>query len=295
MDETLSSLLDLQRCIHRFQVETLESDPDLSDMARVEFSLGGDLLDLHFHGDSHDDFPTEAAEFGDDGLNYPLIAFLTWLGEPDHAARVRSLRFSGPDEGANGIKAWEFTRLLASDVSFVNLHHLEVGLTDPGDHNLSVVSSQEDFFSEGGVIAALLARMPILDTLIVPSAPDADFFTGHEHPLRRLRSQCGLAHQGFIANLARSSRFPELVVLDHAEIHDQRTVRDADPTELAALFTGFDDFRELMLSPAGRRIAHLTLRGTLLSQAELQELQSLRPDLQLLHIPQQGSHYVSQL
>ena len=295
MNEILSGLMDLQIRIHRFQVETLDADPGVEDLARVEFSPGGDLLDLHFLGDAHDDFPDEAAEFTDDGLNYPLIAFLTWLGEPGHAERVRSLRFSGPDEGANGLKAWEFTRLLAADVSFPNLMHLGVELTDAGDHNLSVISSPGDPWSEGGTIASLLARMPALTSLTVPSAPDEEFFDGPEHPLARLRLQCGTTHQGFISNLAGSARFPALVTLDHAEVHDVATVRDANEAELAELFTSPEDFRALMVSPAGRRISHLTLRGTRLSPAGLRELNDLNPSLQLLHVPQEAGRYVSHL
>lgn len=295
MDEILAGLLDLQTRIHRFQAETLEIDDAYEEVARVGFSRAGDLLDLHFHGDSHDDVPDEAAEITDDGVNYPLVAFLTWLSEPGHAERVRSLEFSGPDEGANGIRAWEFTRLLLADVTFPHLVHLGVGLTDAGDHNLSLISSQEDPCSEGGTIARLLGMMPAMESLVVPSAPDENFFDGPEHPLARLRLQCGTAHQGFIANLADSARFPGLVTLDHAEVHDIATVRDADDAELAGLFTSPEDFRALVVSPAGRRISHLTLRGTRLGPADLRELHELNPSLQLLHVPQEAGRYVSHL
>ncbi|MDO5066645.1 MAG: hypothetical protein Q4D96_05155 [Propionibacteriaceae bacterium] len=296
MNETLASLLDLQARIHRFQVDTLEADPDIEDLARVEFSLGGELLDLRFHGECHDDFPDREAGIDDDETNYPLIAFMTWLCEPGNAERVRSLRFDGPDEGANGVKAWEFIRLLASDVVLPRLLRFEVGLTDPGDHNLSLISAGADFdHDEGGAVAALLGRMPALRELTVPSAPNAAFFDGPPHPLMQLRLQCGIAHQGFIANLSRSSRFPDLVALDHAEWYDLLTLRAADEAELAGLFTGLEDFSALLGSRAGRRIRHLKLRGTRLSQAELQALQAQAPRLQLLHIPQEGSRYISHL
>jgi hypothetical protein len=43
----------------------------------------------------------------------------------------------------------------------------------PGDHNHPVLGCG---YEEGGMIARLLDRMPNLEELTVPSAPDASFF-----------------------------------------------------------------------------------------------------------------------
>lgn len=291
MTDVIQSLLQLQEAIHRFEVETLGLDPDWGG-ARVEFCMAGELLDLAFHGDCFDEFPDEPPGMDEDS-NYPLAAFLDWLAEPAHAGQVRSLRFSGPDEGGNGVKPWTFDRLLNRDVVFERLRHFEVGLTDGADHNLSVIASAEDWFSEGGTTAALLGRMPTLRSMIVPSAPNEEFFDGPPHPLSSLRLQCGLAHENVITNLARSSRFPELRELDHTEVHHSGRISEASAEELRELFTDVEVFEELVCSPTGRRLSRLVLRGTTLTEEQLGSLHRASPGLQLLHVPQEHGHHIS--
>ncbi len=291
MTSILSPLLDLQARIHQFQAETLDMDPTIDNeyLAKVEFSLSDGLLDVRFHGDSYDEFPQQPADITDDEANFPLAAFLTWLSLPEHAQRIRSLRFSAPDEGANGIKAWDFSRLLATDVAFPALRHFEVGLTDGGDHNTSIISSQQDFYSEAGTIAALLIRMPALAALILPSAPNRNFTEGPRHGLSRLRIQCGMSHEGFIGNLAASSRFCELATLDYTENPGSAMMDGAEDYERGA---SFEDFQALVDSPAGRRLSRLILRGTCLTATELQALADLNPALQILHIPLEAARYI---
>lgn len=296
MDAIVASALELQRNIAEFQ-DFLYGEEHLAAVPgpRVEFSIAAGGLDLSYFGDPFDDDPSAEADIEDDGLNYPLVAFLDWLSHPEHAAVVRSLRFCGPDEGANGLRAWQFARLVNADVEFPRLHSFDVQLTDPGDHNMSVIASPDDDYAEDGTLAALLGMMPALQYLAAPSSPDVSFFDGDSHPLQSLRIQSGVAHQGFVSNFAGSSRFPELRAVDYAEVYDYIDLLRADEDELTERFTSFADFERLLASAAGRRIEHFTVRGTRLSVEELKALQAFNPDLQLLYVPVDGSRYISHL
>jgi hypothetical protein len=46
------------------------------------------------------------------------------LSLPEVASRVASLTFDGPDEGANGTRDWDFSWLLAQEVTFPELEQL---------------------------------------------------------------------------------------------------------------------------------------------------------------------------
>lgn len=296
MDTIVASVLELQRNIAEFQ-DLLFGEEHMATVPgpRVEFSIAAGGLDLSYFGDPFDDDPSVKVDIEDDDLNYPLVAFLNWLSQPEHAAAVRSLRFCGPDEGANGLRAWQFARLVNAGVEFPRLHSFDVQLTDPGDHNMSAIASADDDYAEGGTLAALLGMMPALQYLAAPSAPNASFFDGDSHPLQSLRVQSGVAHQGFISHFAHSSRFPELGVVDYAEVYDYMDLLHADEDELAERFTSFADFERLVTSAAGRHIEHFTVRGTRLSVEELKALQALNPNLQLLYVPVDGSRYISHL
>lgn len=287
------SLLALQRRLaeHERLVSGDEPAVPVAPGPRVEFSLTADGIDLTFWGEGYDDNPLAPVDPTDEDSNYPFVAFLEWLTHPSVAACVRSLRFIGPDEGANGLRAWQFARLVGAPVTFPCLHTFTVELTDPAAHNTSVIAGPTDEFCEDGTLAALLAKMPQLRVLQAPSAPAAAFFDGPLHPLTHLQLQSGLAHAGFITNLAASDRFETLTTLDYTELYLADS-EDLDEAELAERYTAAADFRRLLSSAAGRRLTRFVLRGTRLTAAEVHELGQARPGLQLLYVPPTAARYI---
>jgi len=297
LDEAVESLQLLQRQIWRHVSEVEENDwvPGWSPSLSF-FVLGNEGLDLRYFGDSYDDDPSAPADPDASG-NYPFHALLDWLIEPRHATLVQSLHFGGPDEGANGIRSWEFARLLQSETVFPQLRYLNIQWGDPADHNLSIVVGDGEgdgmYMREGGALARLLNRMPMLDTLRAPSAPDASFFEGPVHSLRVLEIQSGTGHQGFIANLARSRRFSNLKMMDYDEVCPWFIETEGSEAELAECLTSESDFQALFESPVMGHLRHLTLRGTRLTPEQLVDLQARCPKLQFLYVPLQGNRYVS--
>ncbi|MDO5692073.1 MAG: hypothetical protein Q4G70_06295 [Pseudomonadota bacterium] len=296
IDQAVKSLQALQRQIWRHTTEVCEDTWAPGYSPTLEFFATDEGLQIRFFGDSHDDDASAPVD-AESEANFPFCALLEWLSQPAHAALVQALHFGGPDSGANGIRGWEFGRLLQSEAVFPQLRLLDIQRTDAADHNLSIVigTGDEDamYLREGGMLAALLQRMPGLEELRSPSTPDERFFDGAPHPLRWLRVQSGSGHQDFIAHLARSRRFGQLLALDYAEVCPWQIEVGADADELAAQFTDEADFQALMEAPGLPHWNHFILRGTRLSADQLMRLQDQSKTMQFLYVPTQGSRYVS--
>lgn len=189
--------------------------------------------------------------------------FLEALCEPGLAAQVRSLVFSGPDEGTNGTRNWDFTRLLESEVTFPNLLTLVVKPTLPDDHNETIIARD---YEEEGQIARLLAKAPALKSLTVPSAPDESFFKFEAHPLTYLRVESGYDTQNFILNLSQSHCFPKLRKLDFGDYNPRYA------EETAKGCTSFEHFEQLFRSEAFSSIEVFFLRNSILPPEKLGEL-----------------------
>jgi hypothetical protein len=201
------------------------------------------------------------------------------------ADRIVSLHFGGPDQGANGTKSWDFNRLLNSNSTFPNLKNFSVQLTDLGDHNQSIIDGGG--MQENGMIAKLVSRMPSLEQLVIPSAPDNSFFDIGEHPLRFLKLQAGYGHQNFIDNLAESKNFKQLSKLDYTDLIDVYDIPKED-------YTSFESFVKLFNSKAFSSVGHFKLRNANLDNEQLFELQRLNK-VQFLNIKANGGRYVSHL
>lgn len=282
MKEALS---ELQRNIYRQEVEATEGIYSVEFSAKLYYAPVGDLYDFYFYGNGYDDYPhIPAAELEADS-NLPFCSLLDFIARPEHACRIASLTFDGPDEGSNGTKNWDFTRLIHADVLFPNLKQWSVQQSDWGDHNFNIIGHG---YEEDGMIARLLSRMPCLEALTVPSAPDRSFFNLPNHPLRYLKVQAGYDHQGFIRNLAASTSFPQLAVLDFTDCMDTNNASTAD-------FVPFEDFKALFTSPAFSTVRHFTLRGSMLTRGQLLELQALRRDVQFLYVNATCGQYVSHM
>lgn len=288
----LQRILDLQKEI--YQAVTTDDDtgnalpfyPEYTPY--VAFSQNGELFSLSFFGDGYDDDPkTKAVDFKkEDWYNFAFCRFLDFIAEPENADKILSLKFHGADEGGNGFKTWDFNRLANAEVIFPNLKHFEVKLTDLGDHNTSILDNGFSY-EENGITAKLLQKMPNLASLILPSAPNQDFFEVGEHPLEYLKIQAGYNHENFIENWAKSQKFPHLRAVDYSEVIDVFNREQED-------YTPFEHFKTLFQSEVFSSVKHFTLRNFNLTREELIELQKLN-SVQFLTIDAHGGKYVGHL
>lgn len=276
-------LLKLQEAI--YQQELIEEEYFVEDSAKLYFFPIGNFFDLYFYGNGYDDFPHTRVEDFEENSNIPFCLFLEFICKQEYANRIVSLTFNGADEGANGTKNWDFSRIVNSDVLFPNLKQLSVQLSDLGDHNFNIIGQDYD---EDGMIAKLLSKMPNLETLIVPSAPNKLFFDIENHPLRYLKVQAGYDNQSFIKNLAQSDNFRHLSSLDFTDFMDTNNAATDD-------FVPFEDFKALFISKAFSMVKRFVLRNSILTKEQLLELQRINKNIQFLYVDAKGGQYVSNM
>ena len=122
---------------------------------------------------------------------------------------IVSLKFVGPDEGANGSRTHDFAALLATKATFPNLVELTIRQTNVTDHNFVDI--------EDGQITPLIARCPNLESLTLPQAPEPDFFQHALHNLRFLNIGMQWRTHDFIKHLTASHNMPQLMVLSFSD------------------------------------------------------------------------------
>jgi len=123
---------------------------------------------------------------------------------------VSSFEIKAKDVGSNGTRTFGLEELLKDDkIVFENMKEFEVEQTQHFHENISVVTFQ-DYNEDNGAGGKILNKMPNLEILSLPSAPNADFFNRAKHPLTHLSLQAGYEHEGFVAKLADSKNFPNL-------------------------------------------------------------------------------------
>lgn len=236
------------------------------DAARVYFAPANNgLFHVEFYGTPFDEAFQDC---------------VTTLSQPEVAVSIRSLAFRGPDKGANGTRNWDFTGLVDTGMDFSSLVSFFVEPTAPEHHNHTIIAQD---YEEDGMIARLVAKMPKLLSLTVPSAPDSAFFAGREHPLQLLHVDIGYDHQNFIVNLSKSVRFPDLRLLDFGDHTPQRA---DDPV----MSTPTMDYTALVPSQAFRKVGRLNLRNANLPADQARELLRLKPGLALFLIQAQGDY-----
>jgi hypothetical protein len=239
---------------------------------------------------------------------------LNAICQPAVAERLTSIRFTGPDTGANGSRTHEFDSLLSASAVFPKVRDLYIRPTDVCDHNISDVAD--------GQLSALIMRFPNLENLTLPQAPEPDFFKIKLDKLRYLRIGMGWRLYGFIRNLANNAQLASLNVLDFTDSlsvfetalpkgapvvptnfaqsadflkslgFDDNTLIDMqkqadelfdqskDELRFDDSYTSFADYCALFESPVFKKSAIFHLRNAYLSEQEFIHLQTLRPDLQ---------------
>lgn len=254
MPDIAETIEDLRRRISE------QNDPDTPvDLAnRLAVTRSSTAFDIDFYGDAFDESYTELLET---------------LAQPDVAPHIRSIALRGPDEGANGTQNWDLEPLVATTATFARLETFTVKQNRPGDHNRTVIGRTYD---EAGVIGRLLAKAANLRWLTVPSAPAANFFEVKPRRLQILSVDAGYATQSFIRNLAASSGFDGLHVLEWGE-YDERYMED-----FRAKCTPLEDYRSLFASETFRGVCKFVWRNPICRPEDILELKQQRSDLQLL-------------
>jgi hypothetical protein len=210
--------------------------------------------------------------------------FLDLLGRPGIARHIVQLCISGPDEGANGLKEWDFGPLIAAAPDFPALRAFQVGISDPGDHNQACITDEQ--------LPALIARMPALRTLELPQAPEPGFFALDLPQLKRIRTGGDWRTRGFIGHLAEATRLPALGFIDFTDSSAPlMSLKPAETPEWDS--TPFADYERLFRSPVLERAWGIRLRNAKLTEAEYRALGAIRPKCQFSVVLEPPHVYVS--
>ena len=265
MNKALERLTDLHDCFAQ-RAEVGTSQEAINRLCVT--SVAGELH-IDFYGSPFDE-----------SFHEMLAAVVT----PEVSAKLASLTLRGPDEGSNGTRNWNLSVLADSEVAFPLLRELSVEQTKPTDHNRSIVASVYEY-EEEGVLARLLARAPVLESLVTPSAPDTNFFQLGKRPLRLLSVDAGYDTQDFIRNLANSTCFPNLVCLEFGEYNEKYM------DDYSSRCTPLADYHELFKSAAFQSVRQFVWRNPACSATDISALKKLRRNLQLM-IVQTSAEYV---
>ncbi|QQP95318.1 hypothetical protein [Lysobacter enzymogenes] len=275
---TMAQALETIRAAQRALNDCAAQDHDGEDDAAAQFDypdhrarlvaadLGGALA-VDYYGDDHDGWAIASAA----------------LAQPQVAAHIAQLRIAGPDEGANGLKTWDFAGLIAAAPRFARLTDLQIAESDPGDHNQAVVEDDQ--------LPALLALMPALRKLTLPQAPEPEFFDLDLPELGFVRTGGDFRTRGFIGRLAQARRLPSLRFVDFADSLAPFLSIEEQPADWSS--TPFEDYERLMRSPTMERCWGLRLRNAKLSEAQYRALQALRPQCQFSVVLAPPHGYVS--
>jgi hypothetical protein len=224
-----------------------------------------------------------SVDFYGSPFDEPYLRLCHALRSPGTAENLVSIALRSPDEGANGICNWDLNELLDTPSTFRHLRIFSIAQTSPGDHNQRIVASG---YEEDGVLGRLLHKAPALDTLISPSAPNAEFFQRQIHPLRYLNVDAGLATESFIGNLADSEAFPGLTMLEFGE-YSQTHLED-----FSEQCTPLEDYRRLFSSSAFAQVRGFTWRNPACSAADITALRGLLPHRFSFKVTRVSSEYV---
>jgi hypothetical protein len=211
-------------------------------------------------------------------------AFLAALAEPGIAGQIVQLRIGGPDQGANGLKTWDFAALIDAAPDFSRLAELQIEISDPGDHNQSCVEDDQ--------LPGLIALMPGLRTLTLPQAPEPGFFDLDLPRLRAIRTGGDWRTRGFIPHLADATRLPELGFVDFTDSSAPwMSTEPAEDPEWDS--TPFEDYERLFRSLVMERAWGFRLRNARLTEAQYRALQAIRPQCQFSVVLSAPHVYVS--
>jgi len=198
----------------------------------------------------------------------PVCAvFFDNLNEAEAVKTIASLHLYSEDEGINGTNNWDLGNLLEKPKNiFLNLKKLVFPLNEH-NHNRIIITGNDDY-DENGVIGKVVAKMPNLEYLQIPSAPSASFFS-QKSAIKHLRVQTGYNHQSFIQQLAQTPHFQDLEELefwDYSEFYMENYAQYCVPVE---------DYMKLLSSKNLPKLKKVTLYNTLLNDEAQAKLKTL--------------------
>jgi hypothetical protein len=234
------------------------------------------------HAEGHDPFGLERIDFRTSEQGVHVYYFgsstgdhyselLNVLASDSVSRQLMSLQLDCPDAGANGTWNWDLEPLAASASGLPALRHLWIERGKPGEHNRKIVGRSYD---EKGVIGRLIAKAPLLETLVSPSAPAANFFDNRLAHLHYVAVDAGYDAQGFIRNLAKSE-IESLRSVEWGEYCETYMQDWRDHT------TPFDDMLGLFRSKPFAGVKRMVLKNPVWSDEDIQRLLSPRSDLSL--------------
>lgn len=311
--KVIKFLLDMQEELNRIDsARAVDNDSPLHShhfRNRLMFADMGNGLAIEYFGDVWQDGEESAWDVFQKTLSNPLVA-----------ERLTSLRITGPDEGANGSRTHDFEALIQSKVSFSSLLELYIRPTGVSDHNfvdveegqiaplISICPNLEmltlpqapepDFFkiqlkelryARFGMAwlthrfvrnMAKHHNMPALrvldftDCLSVFQPPKA--LPAQKNTYKPIElPEAGL---DFFRKMGYGdAEFPEMQA---AVDKTNSELKNMPPPEFDDTVTPFEDYCELLKSPAIHEGMVVHLRNALLDEAQFKELNGLK-DLQL--------------
>jgi uncharacterized protein (TIGR02996 family) len=191
-----------------------------------------------------------------------------FIASPEIAPSLRSL-YLWTLSAANGTAQMFLDRDVNGPGQFANPKKFATNFHNE-DGTCIIASEVGNGYEEGGLLAKLLRKSPGIEELVVPSAPNHEFFSIGTRPLKKLHVAAGYDSQNFIRDFSRSDCFPQLEELRF----DESTI---DPTS-GGVLTAFEDFVELLQSPAVANIQTITLSGVGLSAGQIRRLQAIRKE-----------------
>jgi hypothetical protein len=243
----------------KFQAELNESNysgSGLETLNRLTFVEVDGLFHIEYYGLTHSEDFWEEEEEEDPRLRLPVFEL---LANPEVAAKVASLSLDGrPDSGANGVREWDFSWLLAQDVTFPELRSLLIPYFPLEDDRLTILE-------DGGQLTGWLKKAPKLERLETPSAPDAEFFKVEHEPLTYMRVYGGGYDEEFILNVSRLPA-PLTWSLDWSEVHPWNLTKWQYRKEVIP----YAHFEALVTSPGCP--PSLTLRNPELDEDQIKQL-----------------------
>lgn len=205
------------------------------------------------------------------------------LVDPKVAPFIAVLRFSGPDEGANGNREWDFSVLLDhSKTFFPALVSLEIQTTQTQMHNKITVCEDQ--------LVPLLKLFPKVRELVIPQCPTPDFFSLKFKHLSGLTLGMSFQTHQFIRHLANSRNLPALTKIDFSD-SAAFTLKTKPSAGWGA--TAFEDYEYLFNSAFFNQVGVFFIRNAQLTKAQFQTLEKRRPDCQFAAMLEAPHAYVS--
>lgn len=208
-----------------------------------------------------------------DRTTIPILEeVLRVLASADVAPTLRSFTYrTDAALAANGTYDFNIDALVQGNQIFPNLTRVSLD-QGHGEHGYKILTSPAsgDDWSEAGVLARLLERAPYLAELVVPGAPRASFFVGPPHPLGRLDVDAAYGHDGFIKQLAASSRFPGLRNFVFTEFRQDYLDDWREQT------TSYEDYVLFFRSELASRLDTISLREVTLSEEHIGRLLAIK-------------------